>query len=164
MAACDQNTDQFVRKRVRAKGTRPIADIPVTDPDQARADEFSATAFPVGEMLPAFSTPRFWRQHLAHVGLEDPELSRYAGRCDSRLEGCSHRIDLASCQRDIRFFWLPPFGRFFCWCWLIRRALLCGHMGCRSNYWRTCERPAATLQLMAGSRKKPVQLPVVQLL
>src|SRR6516162_11031114 len=36
-------------------------------------------------------------------------------------------------------------------------------MGCRSNYWRTCERPAATLQLMAGSRKKPVQLPVVQL-
>src|SRR5207244_11329395 len=37
-------------------------------------------------------------------------------------------------------------------------------MGCRSNYWRTCEQPAASLQLMAGSRKKPVQLPVVQLL
>jgi hypothetical protein len=36
-------------------------------------------------------------------------------------------------------------------------------MGCRSNYWRICERPASTLQLMAGSRKKPVQLPVVQL-
>jgi len=36
-------------------------------------------------------------------------------------------------------------------------------MGCRSNYRRTCERPAATLQLMAGSCKKPVQLPVVQL-
>jgi hypothetical protein len=39
-------------------------------------------------------------------------LSRYTGRCDSRLEGCSHRIDLAGCQRDIWFFWLPPFGRF----------------------------------------------------
>src|SRR6516225_9541761 len=37
-------------------------------------------------------------------------------------------------------------------------------MGCRSNYWRTCERPAAPLQLIAGSLKKPVQLPVVQLL
>src|SRR5262249_60911780 len=36
-------------------------------------------------------------------------------------------------------------------------------MGWRSNYRRTCERPAATLQLMAGSCKKPVQLPVVQL-
>jgi hypothetical protein len=35
-------------------------------------------------------------------------------------------------------------------------------MGCRSNYRRICERPA-TLQLMAGSCKKPVQLPVVQL-
>jgi hypothetical protein len=46
---------------------------------------------------------------------------------------------------------------------LIRRTLLCAHMGCRSNYRRTCERPAATLQLMAGSCKKPVQLPVVQL-
>src|SRR5262249_8113748 len=37
-------------------------------------------------------------------------------------------------------------------------------MGRGSNYWRTCEQPAATLKLMAGSRKKPVQLPVVQLL
>src|SRR5262245_65029215 len=37
-------------------------------------------------------------------------------------------------------------------------------MGCRSNYWRTCGQPAASLQLMAGSLKKPVQLPVVQLL
>jgi hypothetical protein len=46
----------------------------------------------------------------------------------------------------------------------MRRALLCAHMGCRSSYRRTCEQPAATLQLMAGSRKKPVQLPVVQLL
>src|SRR5262249_5253434 len=36
-------------------------------------------------------------------------------------------------------------------------------MGCRSNYRRICERPASTLQLMAGSWKKPVQLPVVQL-
>src|SRR5215471_21094641 len=36
-------------------------------------------------------------------------------------------------------------------------------MGCRSNYRRICERPASTLQLMAGSCKKPVQLPVVQL-
>jgi hypothetical protein len=47
---------------------------------------------------------------------------------------------------------------------LIRRALLCAHMGCRSNYWRTYEQPAASLQLMAGGRKKPVQLPVVELL
>src|SRR6516165_1035234 len=37
-------------------------------------------------------------------------------------------------------------------------------MGCWSNYCRTCEQPAASLQLIAGSRKKPVQLPVVQLL
>src|SRR5947199_229212 len=44
------------------------------------------------------------------------------------------------------------------------RAALCPCMGCRSNYWRTCQQPAVTLQLMAGSRKKPVQLPVVQLL
>src|SRR5215469_15865210 len=36
-------------------------------------------------------------------------------------------------------------------------------MGCRSNYWRSCERPASTLQLMAGSRKRPLQVPVVQL-
>src|SRR5215813_2426662 len=36
-------------------------------------------------------------------------------------------------------------------------------MGCRSNYWRSCERPASTLQLMTGSRKKPLQVPVVQL-
>jgi len=47
---------------------------------------------------------------------------------------------------------------------MIRGTLLCAHMGCRSNYRRICERPASTLQLMAGSRKKPVQLPVVQLL
>jgi len=40
MAACDQNTDRFIRKRVRAKGTRPTADIPVADRDQARADAF----------------------------------------------------------------------------------------------------------------------------
>jgi hypothetical protein len=40
MAACDQNTDQFVRKRVRAKGTRPTADISVADRDQVRADAF----------------------------------------------------------------------------------------------------------------------------
>ena len=39
MAACDQNTDQFVRKRVRAKGTRPTADISVADRD-LRADAF----------------------------------------------------------------------------------------------------------------------------
>src|SRR5262249_90557 len=31
MAACDQNTDQFIRKRVRAKGTCPAADIPGTE-------------------------------------------------------------------------------------------------------------------------------------
>ena len=37
MAARDQNTDQFVRKRVRAKGTRHTTDIPVADRDQARA-------------------------------------------------------------------------------------------------------------------------------
>ena len=37
-------------------------------------------------------------------------------------------------------------------------------MGCRSKYWRTCGQPAASLQLMAGSLKKPVQLPVIQLL
>jgi hypothetical protein len=36
-------------------------------------------------------------------------------------------------------------------------------MRCRSNYRRICERPASTLQLMAGSCKKPLQLPVVQL-
>src|SRR5437870_5134947 len=40
IAACDQNTDQFVRKRVRAKGTRPTADISVADRDQVRADAF----------------------------------------------------------------------------------------------------------------------------
>src|SRR5215510_10055220 len=114
MAACDQNTDRFIRKRVRAKGTRFTADISVADRDQTRADAF-ILAFAVGEILPAFPS-RFRRQHLAHVGLGDPELSRYAGRCDSRLEGCSHRIDLASCQRDIGFFWLPPFGRFFRCC------------------------------------------------
>src|SRR5215467_351643 len=102
MAACDQNTDQFIRKRVRAKGTRPTADISVADRDQTRRRVYSATAFPVGEILHAFPS-RFRRQHLAHVGLGDPELYRYAGRCDSRLEGCSHRIDLASCQRDIGF-------------------------------------------------------------
>ena len=40
---------------------------------------FSATAFPTGEILPAFSRPsRFWRQHLPHIGLGDSELSRYA--------------------------------------------------------------------------------------
>src|SRR5262249_28267546 len=31
------------------------------------------------------------------------------------------------------------------------------------NYRRICERPASTLQLMAGSCKKPVPLPLVQL-
>src|SRR5262245_788428 len=116
MAACDQNTDRFIRKRVRAKGTRPTADIPVAEPrSNARRRVYSATAFPVGAILPAFPS-RFRGQHLADVGLGDPELSRYAGRCDSRLEGCSHRIDLASCQRDIGFLWLPPFGRFFRCC------------------------------------------------
>src|SRR5262247_1156126 len=40
MAACDQNTDRFIRKRVRAKGTRPTADISVADRDQTRADAF----------------------------------------------------------------------------------------------------------------------------
>src|SRR6516225_43813 len=40
MAACDQNTDRFIRKRVTAKGTRPTADIPLADRDQARADAF----------------------------------------------------------------------------------------------------------------------------
>src|SRR6516164_11253043 len=40
MAACDQNTDRFIRKRVRAKGTRPTADIPVADRDQAPAPAF----------------------------------------------------------------------------------------------------------------------------
>src|SRR5262245_902224 len=162
MATCDQNTDRFIRKRVRAKGTRPTADISVADRDQPRADAF-ILAFPLGEILPAFPS-RFRRQHLAHVGLGDSELSRYAGRRDSRLEGCSHRIDLALCQRDIGFFWLPPFRRFFRCCWFTRRALLCAHQGCRSNYWRTCERPAASLQLIVGSLKKPVQLPVVELL
>src|SRR5215467_11399583 len=165
MAACDQNTDRFIRKRVRAKGTRPTADISVADRDQTRADAFILQ--PRFLWARYYLPSRFRRQHLAHIGLGDPELSRYAGRCDSRLEGCSHRIDLASRQRDIGFFWLPPFGRFFrccCCCCMIRGTLLCAHMGCRSNYRRTCERPAATLQLMAGSRKKPVQLPVVQLL
>src|SRR5262244_3077941 len=33
-----QNTDRFIRKRVRAKGTRPTADISVADRDQTRAD------------------------------------------------------------------------------------------------------------------------------
>src|SRR5262249_36231606 len=83
----------------RYSASRPLS--------SARRRVYSATAFPVGEILPAFPS-RFRRQHLAHVGLGDPELSRYAGRCDPRLEGCSHRIDLASCQRDIGFFWLPP--------------------------------------------------------
>src|SRR5262245_38397900 len=50
MAARDQNTDRFIRKRVRAKGTRPTADIPVADRDQARRRVYSATAFPVGEI------------------------------------------------------------------------------------------------------------------
>src|SRR5262249_860925 len=40
MAACDQNTDRFIRKRVRAKETPPTADIPVAYRDQARADAF----------------------------------------------------------------------------------------------------------------------------
>src|SRR5262249_18962147 len=40
MAACDQNTDRFIRKRVRAKGTRFTADISVADRDQTRADAF----------------------------------------------------------------------------------------------------------------------------
>src|SRR5262249_12974041 len=40
MAACDQNTDRFIRKRVRAKGTRPTADISLADRDQTRADAF----------------------------------------------------------------------------------------------------------------------------
>src|SRR5262249_19646827 len=40
MAACDQNTDRFIRKRVRAKGTRATADISVADRDQTRADAF----------------------------------------------------------------------------------------------------------------------------
>src|SRR5262249_15367118 len=157
MAACDQNTDRFIRKRVRAKGTRPTADIPVADRDQTRADAF-------------ILEPRFLWARFTGLPFEIPtpapcarrtgrsRTSRYAGRCDSRLEGCSHRIDLSSCQRDIGFFWLPPFGRFFRCCWLIRRTLLCGHMGCRS---RTSERPAATLQLMADSRNKLAQLPVV---
>jgi len=35
-------------------------------------------------------------------------------------------------------------------------------MGCRSNLRRRRHRFATTLQLLAGSRKKPVQLPVVQ--
>src|SRR5215831_8870918 len=58
MAACDQNTDRFIRKRVRAKGTRPTADIPVADRDQARADAFilQPRVLP-GEILPAFSSP-----------------------------------------------------------------------------------------------------------
>src|SRR6516165_3028660 len=40
MAACDQNSDRFIRKRVRAKGTPPTADISVADRDQTRADAF----------------------------------------------------------------------------------------------------------------------------
>src|SRR6516225_5863360 len=79
----DQNTDRFIRKRVRAKEH--------VSRSNARRRVYSATAFPVGEILPAFPS-RFRRQHLAHVGLGDPELSRYAGRCDSRLEGCSHSL------------------------------------------------------------------------
>src|SRR5215475_6818479 len=90
----------------RYSGSRPRS--------SARRRVYSATAFPAGEILPAFSSPsRFRRQHLAHVGLGDPELSRYTERCDSRLEGCSHRIDPALWQRDIGLFWLPPFGRCF---------------------------------------------------
>src|SRR5215831_16426135 len=53
MAACDQNTNRFIRKRVRAKGTRPTADISVADRDQTRADAF-ILAFAVREILPAF--------------------------------------------------------------------------------------------------------------
>jgi hypothetical protein len=44
-------------------------------------------------ILPASSRPSvFGRQNLAHIGLGDPELSRYAGRRDSGLEGGAHRI------------------------------------------------------------------------
>src|SRR5262245_63133123 len=116
MAACDQNTDRFIRKRVRAKGTRPTADIPVADRDQTRADAFI--------LQPRFLWARYYLPSLRDSDAstlrtsdwEIPKLSRYAGRCDTRLEGCSHRIDLASCQRDIGFLWLPPFGRFFRCC------------------------------------------------
>src|SRR5262249_25415355 len=158
MAACDQKHGSIGKESMRAKGARPIADIPIADLEPTR---LFCNRFPAGEILPSFSRPwTFSRQHLAHIGLGNPELSRYAGRCDSRLEGCSHRIDLALCQRDIGFFWLPPLGRFFRFCCcMIRGTLLCAHMGCRSNYRRTCERPASALQLMAGSLKEPVQLP-----
>src|SRR5215831_8431012 len=58
MAACDQNTDRFIRKRVRAKGTRPTADIPGSRPrSSARRRVYFATAFLVGELLPAFRDP-----------------------------------------------------------------------------------------------------------
>src|ERR1700746_263199 len=40
MAACNQNMDQFIRKRLRAKRTGPTADIPAADRDQAHADAF----------------------------------------------------------------------------------------------------------------------------
>src|SRR5262245_61612582 len=67
-----------------AKGARPIADIPATDRETTR---LFCNRFPAGEILSAFSRPsRFWRQHRAHIGLGDPELSRYAGRRDSRLK------------------------------------------------------------------------------
>jgi hypothetical protein len=64
--------------------------------------------------LPASSSPpKFGRQHLALIRLRDPELSRYAGRRDSGLEGCARRIHLTLCQRDVGLVWLPPFGRSF---------------------------------------------------
>src|SRR5262245_58045487 len=52
-----ENTVRFIKKRVRAKGTRSTADIPVADRDQTRADAFilQPRVLP-GEILPAFSS------------------------------------------------------------------------------------------------------------
>jgi putative tryptophan/tyrosine transport system substrate-binding protein len=66
--------------------------------------------------LPSSRLPKFGSQHLAHIGLGDSELSRYARGRDSSLEGGAHGIHLASCQRDSRCVLLPAFPRVFHLC------------------------------------------------
>ena len=105
-----------------------------------------------GEILSVASSrpSKFGRQHVAHIGLGNPELSRYAGRRDSGLEGGA--LHLTLCQRDIGLVCLPLFRRFFrCDRWL-RRALTCSGaaFGSTSIWNATTGRPfrhACKLQL-----------------
>src|SRR5262249_36231607 len=145
------NTDRFIRKRVRAKGTRPTADIPLADRYQARADAFI--------LQPRFLWARYYLPSLRDSDASTLRTSDWEiPNCLAMREGVIPALKAARTALT----W-PRVNATLGSSGCRQRTPLCGHMGCRSNYWRSCERLASTLQLMAGSRKKPLQVPVVQL-